>query len=273
MKTLRNVFFVVLLFSTQLMLAQVSKIYVLAGLLNVSLTTYTVEGQPTTPTLEFGYTDRGGIAVDAGGRIHITSFGQPYSTYLPDGTLTTPMPRFAAGTFGISITPDGLIYLLSAGPEAGGTINIFTPDGKKTNFILTPRQNVPHFAVAPNGNIAIVSQMTHTLKIFDRQGQQLGATITAGINTPFAVAIGPDGKIYVANLLNVTSYTPDGKQTPVTLERNFPTGPGLPKAVAVDAAGNVYVGYTQGVVAIFDPRGALIRAITTPKTIYAIAVH
>src|SRR5580704_15372011 len=71
---------------------------------------------------------------------------------------------------------------------------------------------------------------------------KLTLTITADINGPFAVAVDQAGKIYVANDFpnsfsgNVTTYTPDGKQTTPTIT----AGIDYPQGILVTKSGKIY---------------------------------
>lgn len=77
---------------------------------------------------------------------------------------------------------------------------------------------------------------------------KLTLTITADINGPFGVRVDKTGKIYVANTFpndftgNVTTYTPDGKQTTPTIT----AGIDFPLDVLVNKSGKIYVSNLEG---------------------------
>jgi streptogramin lyase len=254
-----------------------SKIYVITTTNNSALTTYTPDGHPASLTIALGGCSCNGVAVDASGRILITHNTNtlPTLSYGQDGKpAPNPIPRFGPSAFGIAIGPAGGIFVIAADGRGKGVVGTWTATGKPSLPLVMSGLELAHFTVDMNGKIYVVSQLDRILKIYAADGKDTGITISSGLQVPRAIAIGPDGKIYVANLLNVTSYLPSGQQTNVTLTHQSPSGPDTPTALAVDAAGKIYVGYYgKGGVAIFNPNGSQVTDFPTPRGVTAIALH
>jgi DNA-binding beta-propeller fold protein YncE len=65
------------------------KIYV-ANPGNNTVTTYTANGAPTTPTITTGLNGPEGVTVDATGKIYVANSGNTVTTYTANGKQTTP---------------------------------------------------------------------------------------------------------------------------------------------------------------------------------------
>jgi streptogramin lyase len=253
-----------------------SKIYVVTTTNNSALTTYTPDGYSTSLTISLGGCACNGVAVDATGRIFLSQNTNtiPILTYGQDGKpAPNPIPRFGPSAFGIAIGPAGGLFVIAADGRGKGVVGTWTATGKPSLPLVMSGLELAHFTVDMTGKIYVVSQLDRILKIYAADGKDTGITISSGLQVPRAIAVGPDGKIYVANLLNVTSYLPSGQQTNVTLTHQSPSGPDQPMAVAVDAAGKIYVGYYgRGGVAIYSPNGSLVTDFPTPRGVTAIAL-
>jgi len=104
-------------------------------------------------------------------------------------------------------------------------------------------------AIAPNGDIYVVSQNTQRVERFSRAGTHVGGWGGTGsgpgqFQLPWGIACAPDGSLYVvdAALSRVKHFSAAG----VYLGEFGTPGAGngqldSPRGVAVDAAGNVYV--------------------------------
>jgi len=120
-----------------------------------------------------------------------------------------------------------------------------------------------------------VSQGNEVVRIFEPDGHQLIQTIKTG-NTPRAIAVGPDGKIYVANFLSVMAFLPDGRLAEPPLKHQNPESLGIdtPTALTVDAGGRLYVGYDTGYVGIINADGKPMgNAFMARQDIRGIAVR
>jgi DNA-binding beta-propeller fold protein YncE len=92
-------------------------------------------------------------------------------------------------------------------------------------------------------------------RIYEPNGYQIVNLIKTG-KTPRAVAVTPDGKIYVANYLTVSCYKLSGNMDHPVLAHPDPDGSfDHPMALSVGDTGEIYVGYSNGLVAILDKDG------------------
>lgn len=137
---------------------------------------------------------------------------------------------------------------------------VTTLAGKPGNGLFAEPSGVTGDA---SGNVYVVDQDHHrivklspagaVLRVFGdgKPHWQDGPSAIAGFNTPSAVAIGPDGRVYVADLLNhrIRYITPagDSVKTLAGSVQGYQDGTGagarfnLPSGVAVDGAGTLYV--------------------------------
>jgi len=216
-----------------------------------TLTTYTPDGDPTTPTItikERGFFVPLGVAVDESGKIYVLSAAHDGSrgvvtTYRADGKRTKPTFTTGADSDSIAIDANGKIYVSNNNGRRGGySVTTYLPDGTPT---------MP--------------------------------TITRGLHQPVSVAVGTAGTIYVANVVPggpdgtgagaVTTYTADG-----TLLERFRTGGSAPGGVAIDATGKIYVASDTAyasIVKAFSPDGERTSP-TIRNGVYepsAIAIH
>jgi len=144
-----------------------------------------------------------------------------------------------------------------------------------------PNLQLAHgIAVDTNGKIYIVANTENVLKTFYPNGQRATPSFTRGLNSPSAIALGPDGKLYIANFLAVGTYTPEGQRIqPNFIHIGGDGGPATATAVAVDADGSIYAGYYSvggghGAAVVFSPDGKQLNpAIIVPDGVSGIAVH
>jgi sugar lactone lactonase YvrE len=246
------------------------KIYV-TNSVSDTLTTYNLDGTPTTPTITSGVHAPNGIVVDAAGKIYVANVGSnTITTYNPDGTPTTPTITDLSEPFGVAVDAAGKIYVADLGT---GTVRTYNPDGTATSPTITSGLSQPRgLAIDAGGKIYVADQANDTVTTYNPDGTPTTPTIT-GLNGPAGVAVDAAGKIYVTNNITatLTTYNPDG--TPTT-----PTITGLAGAlgVTVDAAGKIYVANAVGnSVTTYKPDGT-----TTTPTITSglngpagVAVH
>ena len=157
------------------------------------------------------------------------------STIAGDGS-----PLVLSDPFGVAVAADGTIYVADAG---------------ESNRIRK---------ISPDGSVATLAGGS--------EGFADGAGTSASFNTPSALALGPDGNLYVADTGNncIRKITPDGTVSTVagngtagyvdgpaaTAEFNGPIG------LAVSSSGDIYVA---------DTYNDVIRMITTAGEVTTIA--
>ncbi len=251
-------------------LAAQSRIYVVTTINGTRLTTYTMDGQKVTPSLNQGMRDISGVAVAPNGNVYISNSGtrDHIMSFTPDGQPAGPTLN-PGSINGISIDAAGTIYA-----QMGGSIRRFSLDGRQIGASIKTGLQLPHFAIGPDGKIYGVSQADDKVKIYEPDGTPTEITIRDGISTARAIAVAPDGRIYVGNFIEVTTYLPNGKRTRPTITHQTDTGPKAANALAVDAKGRIYMGFYGGGVAIYSPEGKLLQpVIKTPAGVVAIAIH
>ena len=149
-------------------------------------------------------------------------------------------PLVLSDPFGVAVAPDGTIYVADAG---------------ESNRIRK---------ISPDGNITILAG--------GNEGFADGAGVAASFNTPSALALGPDGNLYVADTGNnrIRKITPDGKVSTVAGNGSagYVDGPAAqaqfngPIGLAVSVKGDIYVA---------DTYNDVIRMITTEGEVTTIA--
>ncbi|MGB8518793.1 MAG: hypothetical protein WCD38_01360, partial [Candidatus Tumulicola sp.] len=109
------------------------KIYV-ADAVAGTLTTYTADGTPTSPTIS-GLSGPLGVAVDAHGKIYIAqSVGGEVTTYTADGTPTTPTISVTA--VGVAVNPaNGKIYVT----DGYERVYTYKANGARINPTIVPQ--------------------------------------------------------------------------------------------------------------------------------------
>lgn len=108
-------------------------------------------------------------------------------------------------------------------------------------------------ALDVSGNVYIADTYNHAIKKWTASTQTITTLVSSGLSYPFGVAVDGFGNVYIADTLNsaVKKWTA-ATQTMTTLAAktydnydNPALNVNTPEAVAVDAAGNVYIADTQ----------------------------
>jgi hypothetical protein len=186
---------------------------------------------PLAVTSDMAYVS--GIARDSAGRIYVTNEATNTVTVYPSNSSgnVAPLAVIAgantklASPVSIALDAAGQIYVVNSTNYPKGTINVYPPLGAATGLIDEP----------PTAVIA---------------GEK------TGLDDPSAVAVDPEGKIYVTNEIggprvkgqkldvgSVTIYPPgaNGNVKPVATIQGAATGLSFPEGLALDSAGNIYV--------------------------------
>jgi hypothetical protein len=239
---------------------------------NAKVTTYNADGTSTTPTItlsDLDYPD--GIAVDASGKIYVANLsGYRVATFTAAGAATTPMiPEIGVANSVYSMALDGAgnihvadlldYHDTNTANAQYGDIATYTANGT----LSSPTFNL---AELTSGPCAIVNS-PHSAKptCYD----------------PSSIAVDSSGKIYV-----LSGYTPP--PPPATqyyfilttyMANGTPTSPTIPlaakpTALAVDAAGKIYVANYNNAVTTYTPSGTqtTLTITTGLNEPYGIAV-
>jgi sugar lactone lactonase YvrE len=212
-----------------------------------------------------------GVAVDASGNVYVSDSGNgTIRKILPGGAVTT-----LAGTADVTGYADG-----TGGAAIFGRTQGIAVDGAGNLYLADSSNNVIR-KITPDG---VVTTLAGTASIF---GSTDGTGPSARFSDPLGVAVDSSGNVYVADTGNNTirKITPGGV---VTTLAGSPGAPGYmdgtgsaamfnnPIGIAVDTAGNVYVGesgYEQpaGTASFFHYNNDTIRKITPDGVVTTLA--
>jgi sugar lactone lactonase YvrE len=175
------------------------------------------------------------VPTPPGWQAHVTTIGGDGSPLVRDGK-----PSAFSDPFGIALAADGTLYVADAG---------------ESNRIRK---------LSPDGNVTTLAGGS--------EGFADGAGPSAAFNTPSALALGPDGNLYIADTGNnrIRKITPDGTVSTVAGNggAGYVDGPAAtaqfngPIGLAVSSAGDIYVA---------DTYNDVIRMITTAGEVTTIA--
>ncbi len=193
-----------------------------------TVTTYTREGQQTTPSIVTGLDFPTGVAVDANGKIYVVNNGNnTLTTYLPDGTQTSPTITGLVAPTGVAVDGNGTIYVTNTDDN---TLTTYLPDGTPATLTITEGLDAPTgVAVDANDKIFVANfgnYDTGSVTTYNADGTKTTPTITAGVDHASGVAVDPVGGIHVANnqgpgkkggFGSITTYTADGIRTTPTI--------------------------------------------------------
>jgi DNA-binding beta-propeller fold protein YncE len=167
--------------------------------------------------------------------------------------------------FGVAVDGEGSYYLTDMVNHSvwvyaadGRFLRKFAVGDKPTGIAVDPRRQLVYVVVG------VTQRTDHRIEVYSTQGEKLRTLGTRGagpgqFNFPTNLAVGPDGNLYVVDMLNfrIQVFDPDGQLVSMF---GMP-GAGEPgtfdkaKGIALDAFGNVYVTDSQqGTVQLFNPR-------------------
>ena len=230
------------------------------------LTTLAGNGTPSYsgdrgPAVAAQFNGPAGIAVAASGVIYIADTqNQRVRAIAPGGTVDTVAGTGIAGFNGEIVSPRTAQLNLPQGVAADGQGNWYVAD-TANNRVRKVQPGGNLFTIAGNGNASYFGDG--------------GPATKASVNQPEGLAVDAAGNIYIADTLDnaVRKVTPDGVINTLagtgTAGYSGDGGPAaqarlkLPRAVAVDAAGNVYVADTgNNQIRRIDPQGTITTVDT-----------
>nr|HID13832.1 hypothetical protein [Anaerolineae bacterium] len=153
---------------------------------------------------------------------------------------------------------------------------VFDADGNQVNLITAADLNNPtDVKIGPDGNVYAAAWGANQVFVFTPGGALIAQWGEVGIDegefgefSPVALAVGPDGTVYVLDenedeagneIVRVQKFSPDG-----TFLGAFPITEEFFAATAMDVGpdGNLYVvGFTGGYILKFDPEGNLLARL------------
>jgi sugar lactone lactonase YvrE len=251
--------------------------------------TYRLDGTRAKLTITQNLKGPTAVAVGRDGKIYVTNgYGNSVTTYLPDGSETTPTIAVASPS-GIAVDKDGKIYVVSdqasESCSPSGTITTYKPDGTQTAPTIVVTGEPMGIALDSNGKIYVASFCggpgnQGEVTTYKPDGKPTKPTITnrSGIVSPFGLAIDKSGKLYVTDYLGdgtgyVTAYTLAGKEIQPTISEGiaYPTG------IAIGAGGKIFVantghGSTGGNITTYLPNGqrtkpTIVKGVSFPNLI------
>jgi sugar lactone lactonase YvrE len=167
------------------------------------------------------------------GALHVFA-GTGEAGYSGDGAPATEAELNTPG--GMTVAPDGTTYVADTG---NNRVRAISPSG-----IITTVAGNGQFGTGPSGQPAVDAELAQ----------------------PLAVALGPNGQLYVADSSGVQMVSTDGILT-TTATTSSIVGPALPSAIAVDGAGNIYLAdFSSKTLVEVSPSGEVLHIWTAYVT-------
>ena len=214
-----------------------------------------------------------GILVGPDGMIYATDDGTSAITkwsregelLMTIGTPNQPSPRwsglpFSRPTQAAVSHKTGHIFISDG--YANARVHKYAPDGKHVLSWGSPGIDpgqfmIPHnIAIDRDDNVYVADREAHRVQVFDAEGNL--QAIWNNIHRPCGLTVGPDGNIYIGELNGVglvedcpgyghriEVFSPAGKLLARFGDPEEGEGPGhfiAPHGIAVDSAGDIYVG-------------------------------
>lgn len=252
------------------------------------------DGSPASPAQIFATPELTAIAVDAGGKIYVThqidTLNDTLTTYNPDGSPATPTISGLHDPKGVAVDASGKIYIVNGKPT--GSLTTYDRNGAQTTPTIATGLSQPvAVAIDRNGKLYVLLDNCcgSDYPIERRVATYLpnGTPTTPTIDLPpdseyVGITVDAAGKIYVAHSnwgsglshTIVSTYKPDGSPTTPTITATTNTSTST-SAIAVDAAGKIYVTSLGGPITTYTPDGvptvpSISVGVSAPT---GIAVH
>ncbi len=208
----------------------------------------TVAGTPTVSTLQSGFDDPFGLAVDAAGNLYVANTdNNTVSKVTPAGVVTTFASGFN-GPFGLAFDSAGNLYVANAG---GDTVSEVTPTGAVITF-ASGFSGPAGLAFDSAGNLYVVNSIADTVSKVTPTG--VVSTFASGFVEPFGLAFARRQPLRRQRRQRHGEQS-DAPPTPVV--STFASGLGGPVGLAFDSAGNLYVSNGDGTVSEVTPAGVV----------------
>ena len=230
-----------------------SKIYVLSGDQGCRVSTFSTEGRRIASVLAGG-DGCNNIALGPDDEICVT-WPNPLmamTCHAPDGHKLLTVKGGVEGASAAVFHWTNQLYLLERGSAGNNAVLSLYHGFERSNYTVpTYLNNADSIAVGVMGPIYVASQGNNVIAIYGKEGTP-PTYIKQAVNRPRAIALGGDGRIYVANFVNVTAYLPDGRWATPLIGYKRDGGWVPPMALATDVNNHLYVGYNDGAVGIYD---------------------
>ncbi len=251
-----------------------SKIYI-ANRGNNTITTYTLDGTPATPTIKTGVNAPTGVTVDSAGKIYVLNAGSnSITTYNSDGSQTKPtITAGLNGPLSIGVDASGKIYVLNGNTYA---VTTYFANGSAATPTISGLNQPSAMAVDAAGKVYIANYGYRTFDsgftTYNPDGSLGTPQVVAAYQQPGFIAVDSKGKIYVdySSPGILTDYNANGSANSLSI----PTA--IPSAFAVDTAGKIYsTNASANTVNTYDASGqpttpTITAGLSAPS---AIAVH
>lgn len=202
-------------------------------------------GVPTT--IDSGFNQPTGIAVDGTGNVYAVVFGgnqQLKETLQPDGTyVQSALGSGFSFPWGVAVDSSGNVFIPNT--NANHVVELSPSGNSYTQTTLTANVGVgpAGIAIDASGNLYVSSVNNNSVfKETLSGGVYTKSTIVSGLGNggPYGVAVDANGVVYIADtgdseILVETPSAGSYSQTTLGTGMNKPTG------VAVDTQGNVYI--------------------------------
>src|SRR5437867_11302556 len=205
------------------------------------------------------------LAFDHSGNLFVADHAaQTIFKFAPDGTRSVFVTgiRLSDGNELAFDTADNLFVLSPSGEyHVGGTILKFSADASRTTFATGV--GLPHsLAIDPSGNLFVSDWDTGSIYKLSPKGEK--STFATTEIAAKIVACDQAGNLFAGVPLKHSIF----KYEPVGARSDFAVGV-TTRALAVDKAGNVYVGDTGNTIFKFTPTGAksdFVKVTTSPRS-------